>query len=76
MENLRLRNRPGPAAKAIKLLQAKRIAAKCDLTTDAVYKWAKAGAGLIPARYQRQVLELAVEQGVELTAQDVIGMAA
>ncbi len=61
-----------PAAKAIRLLGAKRIAAACDLTTDAVWKWPKKG-GHIPARHQPTVLALALEKGVALGAADLIG---
>lgn len=66
--------RERPAAKVIRLLKAKRIAAHCDLTTDAVWKWPKTPEGLIPARYQRPIFELAQERGVELTAADIIGL--
>jgi hypothetical protein len=65
-----------PAAKAIRLLKAKRIAERCDLCTDAVWKWPKRAGGLIPARYQAIVLEMARERGVDLTAADIIGVAA
>lgn len=65
-----------PADKAMRLLSAKRIAARCDLTTNAVWKWSTAGRGLIPARYQRIILELAHERGVVLTPADIIGVAA
>lgn len=64
-----------PAAKVIRLLGAKRIAAACDLTTDAVWKWPKIGGGRIPARHQNTVLKLAVTQGVPLSASDVIAAA-
>lgn len=60
------------AAKVIRLLGPKRIAAKCDLTTNAVYKWPTREGGLIPARYQRPVLDLASEMGIPLTADDVV----
>ena len=65
-----------PAAKAIRLLKAKRIAERCDLCTDAVWKWPKRPGGFIPAQHQRAVLDLARERGVDLTADDVIGLAA
>lgn len=61
-----------PAAKVIRLLGAKRIAAACDLTTDAVWKWPKIGGGRIPARHQGTVLQLADNMGVPMTARDVI----
>ena len=63
-----------PAAKAVRLLGAKRIAARCDLTTDAVWKWAKRQAGLIPAEHQAPVLALAAEMGIALSAADIIGI--
>jgi hypothetical protein len=63
-----------PAVKAIRLLKAKRIAAACDLTTAAVWKWPKGGGGLIPARYQRTVLKLADQLGVPLTPAEIIGV--
>lgn len=63
-----------PAAKAIRLLGAKRIAAACDLTTDAVWKWPKLGGGRIPARHQHTVMALAARRGVQFTAADVVGV--
>lgn len=66
----------GPAAKAIRLLGAKRIAAACDLTTDAVWKWPKLRTGLIPARHQATILQLAKDRGEELTAADIMGVPA
>lgn len=65
-----------PAARAIRMLGAKRIAGACDLTTNAVWKWETTGRGLIPARHQRAVLNLALVLGVVLTAEEVIGVAA
>ncbi|ODT88130.1 hypothetical protein [Phenylobacterium sp. SCN 70-31] len=64
-----------PAAKAIRLLGAKRIAATCDLTTDAVWKWANQGAGRVPSKHQPAVLRLAQDKGVPLSAADLIGVA-
>lgn len=63
----------GPARKAIRLLGVKAIAQECDLTTDAVAKWANRGGGLIPARHQHAVLELAGRAGGGLSADDMIG---
>lgn len=65
-----------PAARAIRLLKAKRIAAACDLDSSAVLKWVTRGAGLIPSRYQRRVLQLARSYGVDLTAEHIVGLAA
>ena len=65
-----------PAAKAIRLLGAKRIAAHLNLTTDAVWKWRSAYGGFIPSRYQRDVFDLAAKQGVILSAADIIGVSA
>ena len=65
-----------PAAKAIRLLKAKRIAERCDLCTDAVWKWPKRAGGLIPSVHQAAVLQLARDRGVDLTADDIIGLAA
>ena len=62
-----------PAEKATRLLGAKCIAAACDLTTDAVWKWKTQGRGLIPARYQQTVLDLARSRGIALTADELIG---
>jgi hypothetical protein len=62
-----------PAAKAVRLLGVKAIAQRCDLTTDAVYKWPRRDGGLIPARYQRAVVTLAAERGVEFGIEDVVG---
>lgn len=64
-----------PAEKVVRLLGAKAIAAKCNLTTDAVWKWKTQGRGLVPARYQAAVLDLAAVRGVSLTAADVVGVA-
>lgn len=64
-----------PAAKVIRLLGAKRLAYACDLTTSAVQKW-NAGAGHIPAQHQGAVFRLAKVMGVELSAADIIGVAA
>lgn len=64
-----------PAGKAIRLLGVKRIAFACDVTTDAVHKWG-ARNGLIPAPYQAAVFRLAKQQGVDLSAEDIIGCAA
>lgn len=64
-----------PAAKAMRLLGAKKIAAKCDLTTNAVWKWSTQGHGRIPSKHQPAVLELAKEHDVELTPADVLGVA-
>lgn len=63
-----------PAAKAVRLLGLKRIAAKCDLTTDAVRKWEKQSGGRIPAKHQRAILELAREKSVAFTAADCVGL--
>ena len=65
-----------PARKAIRLLGVKNIAYACDLTTDAVHKWANRGGGLIPAEHQAAVLDLAQREGVKLQAADLIGRAA
>ncbi len=70
------RSEESPAAKAIRLLGAKRIAAACDLTTDAVWKWPKTGGGYIPARYQLTVLDLARVRDVAFSAEDIVGVAA
>ena len=67
--------RETPAARAIRLLGAKRIAAKLDLSTDAVWKWARLRGGLIPAKHQAGVLELARDRGVALSAADMIAQA-
>lgn len=63
-----------PAAKAMRLLSAKRIAHACDLTTNAVWKWESVGGGRIPSRHMPAVLGLARELDVELTADELIGM--
>lgn len=68
--------RESPAAKAVRLLGVKSIAWKCGLTTDAVYKWPGRSGGVVPARHQKAVLELAREQQVAITAADLIGLAA
>lgn len=65
--------REKPALRATRLLGAKSIAHVCNLTTNAVWKWATNDEGLIPARYQRRILNLAGERGLTLTAEDVIG---
>jgi len=65
-----------PAEKAIRLLGAKAIGTRCNLCTDAVWKWVTRGNGLIPARYQQRVHALARERGIDLSAEDIIGVAA
>lgn len=65
-------DKESPAEKAVRLLGAKRIAAVCDLTTDAVWKWRKNG-GMIPAKHQPAVLRLAIEREVAFTAADIVG---
>jgi hypothetical protein len=62
-----------PARKVIRLLGVKNVAHACDLTTDAVYKWANRGAGLVPAEHQAGVMALARQMGVPLLADDLIG---
>lgn len=64
-----------PARKAIRLLGVKNIAHACDLTTDAVHKWANRGGGLIPAEHQATVLDLAQSKGAPLGPSDLIGRA-
>ncbi len=64
-----------PAAAAIRLLGAKAIAARCDLTTDAVWKWPKRDGGTVPARYQPTILSLARDRGIRLTPEQIIGVA-
>jgi hypothetical protein len=76
MEDQKPRKRNTPASRAIRLLGVKRIATRCDLTSDAVNKWSQAPGGLIPARHQRQVLELARELGKDFTAEDILGVPA
>lgn len=63
-----------PAALAMRLLSAKRIAHACNLTTNAVWKWDSVGGGRIPSRHLPRVLELAREMDVELSAEDLIGL--
>ena len=65
-----------PAGRAMRLLGAKRIAHACDLTTNAVWKWDKTGGGRVPSRHQPAVLGLARELGVQLSAEDLIGVPA
>jgi hypothetical protein len=62
-----------PAARAMRLLTAKRIAYACDLTTNAVWKWETSGGGRIPSRHLPTVLGLAEEMGIELPAEALIG---
>jgi hypothetical protein len=68
--------RETPAHRAIRLLGAKRIAGACDLTTNAVWKWETTGRGLIPARHQATVLDLAGRLGAPFTASEIIGVIA
>lgn len=63
-----------PAELATRLLGAKAIAHACDLTTNAVWKWASSGGGRIPSRHLPTVLALAAEKGVSLTANQLIGL--
>lgn len=73
---MQLHSMETPAALAIRLIGAKRISARCDLTTNAVWKWETAGAGFIPARHQRTIFFLARELGLEISAEQLIGAAA
>lgn len=65
-----------PAALAMRLLSAKRIAHVCNLTTNAVWKWETVGGGSIPTRHLAPILTLAAEMGIELSAGELIGMRA
>lgn len=76
MEHAQAANPESPAAKAIRLLGPKRIAQKCDVTTGAVYKWPYRAGGIVPAKHQLAVLELALDEGVAFTAGDMIGVSA
>lgn len=71
---MELAQKETPAALAMRLLSAKRIAHACDLTTNAVWKWDTVGGGRIPSRHLPKVLELARELGVEVSAEDLIGL--
>ena len=62
-----------PARKVIRHLGVKKIAHACDLTTDAVHKWANRNGGLIPSEHQGAVLALAQREGVPIGAGDLIG---
>lgn len=64
-----------PANRAVRLLGLIDLAHECRLTTDAVRKWQKSKGGLIPAAHQPTVLRLARRKGVQLSAEEVIGVA-
>lgn len=65
-----------PAALAMRLLSAKRIAHACNLTTNAVWKWESVGGGSIPTRHLAPILRLAEEMEVDLSADQLIGLKA
>lgn len=57
---------------AERLLGAKAIAFKCDLTTNAVWKWRTSGKGRIPSKHLPAILELARERNVDMPAAALI----
>lgn len=48
----------------------RQAARHLDLDVGAVSRWGK--TGLVPARYQRKVLETAWKLGIDLTAHDIV----
>lgn len=75
-------NQPGEASEVPsrlvrRLFGEARLALLCDRTPSAVRKWdrrrSKGGTGgLIPAEFQARILRAAGEQGLDLTADDLI----
>lgn len=66
-----------PAKRVRLILTPRRLAALCDLTENAVYKWdrpkSKGGlGGLIPANFQARILVVAIREGLPITAADLI----
>lgn len=61
-----------PAARAVRVLGAKKIAAACDLTTNAVWKWER----FIPSCHMPAIWRLAKAEGKadQLTAEQMIGV--
>lgn len=69
-----------PSRKARKTLGSRRLAELCERTTDAIRKWdrdkAKGGTGgLVPAEFQARILRICREEGLALTAEDLIAEA-
>ena len=67
-----------PADRVVAAFGARRVAEIAGVTTEAVRKWQRrrataGGGGLIPAQYQATLLNAALAEGIELTAQDLIG---
>ncbi|WP_374578320.1 hypothetical protein [Phenylobacterium sp.] len=66
-----------PSRRVRNALGAKRLAALCDRSTEAVRKWdrgvSKGGTGgLIPAPFQARILREIEAEGLPLTARDLI----
>lgn len=66
-----------PAKKVIRLLGEQTCMDLCGLTSEALRKWKRSktsggGGGLVPAYYQARVLRAAVDQGLALSAEDLI----
>lgn len=67
-----------PAHRIVAALGARRVAEISGVTTEAVRKWQRkmataGGGGLVPARYQAVLLRAAKAEGVDLSADDLIG---
>jgi DNA-binding transcriptional regulator YiaG len=66
-----------PARRARRVLGSHRLAAICGLTENAVYKWDRARSkggtgGLVPSQFQARILAVVEEEGLGLTARDLI----
>ena len=67
-----------PAHRIVAALGARRVAEISGVTTEAVRKWQRklataGGGGLIPARYQAQLLRACRSEGLNVCADDLIG---
>lgn len=66
-----------PSRRVRNALGAKRLASLCDRSTEAVRKWDRAiskggTGGLVPAVFQARILRVIEEEGLPITARDLI----
>lgn len=66
-----------PSRRVRNALGAKRLAALCDRSTEAIRKWDRAKSkggtgGLVPAEFQARILKVLEAEDLGLTARDLI----